>query len=308
MNSPLEVFSDLSERLHYNDPKIPLYVRRDALRRYGYAAACHWHPDLEFILILEGSMDYFVNGKFVHLAARSGIFVNSRRLHYGFSANKTDCSFAAVVFHPALFSEGSQAAKEYLDGKFGPDTDDFILLSPEVSWQREDLRLLGGICEETYGGAVNPLRLLSRAAALCADLGDHLRPAPERLADDPLRAATLTMTEFVHRHYESRLTLDEVAASGAVCRSRCCELFRRYTGQSPNAYLTRYRIAKSCEMLRETNRTVCEIAIACGFQSASYFSSVFRKATGSTPQDYRKETAAPAFCLSPAAAVEKRGV
>ncbi len=44
-------------------------------------------------------------------------------------------------------------------------------------------------------------------------------------------------------------------------------------------------------MLRETNRTVCDIGIACGFQSASYFSSVFRRETGLTPQDYRKRMA-----------------
>ena len=107
--------------------------------------------------------------------------------------------------------------------------------------------------------------------------------------DDLLRSIVFHMTEFVHRHYESKITLDEIAASGAVCRSRCCALFKKYVGQAPNAYLTRYRITKSCEMLRETNRTISEVAAACGFQSASYFSYVFRKETGLTPQSYRKE-------------------
>lgn len=51
----------------------------------------------------------------------------------------------------------------------------------------------------------------------------------------------------------------------------------------------KYRITKSCDMLRETNRTVCDIAITCGFQSPSYSSYVFRSETGLTPQDYRKQ-------------------
>ncbi len=292
MDSPLEIFSDRSERLHYNDPEFPLYVRKDVLRRYGFAAACHWHPDLEFILILDGSMDYFVNGKSVRLDAGRGIFVNSRRLHYGFSENRTDCTFIAAVVHPTLLSGSSRVAQGYLARKFGPEAEDFVLLGPDVPWQRKDLRLLRLLCGETEGGAANPLRLLSRAAVLCADIGDHIRQNPENCADDLLRPIVFHMAQFVHRHYAAAITLDDIAASGAVCRSRCCALFKKYAGQSPNAYLTRYRIAKGCEMLRETDRTVCEVAAACGFQSASYFSYVFRKETGRTPQSYRKEIAA----------------
>ena len=53
----LEVFSDMSERLNYNVPGFPIYARKGELRHFDrYAAACHWHPDLEFILILNGTI------------------------------------------------------------------------------------------------------------------------------------------------------------------------------------------------------------------------------------------------------------
>lgn len=290
MGSPLEVFSDLSERLHYNIPDFPMYVRKDALHRYGYAAACHWHPDLEFILVLDGSMDYFVNGKTVHIGAHNGIFVNSKRLHYGFSTDKTDCSFVAVVIHPALLAENSHAVQAYLEQKFGPDTDDFILLDRQIAWQREALLLLGQMCGEMHRDARNPLRLLSQAATLCTYAADHVQQGSGYLADDRGWMTVLKMTGFIQGHYDAKITLNDIAASGAVCRSRCCELFNKYVGQTPNAYLMKYRIAKSCGMLRETGRTVSEIAMACGFQSASYFSAVFRRETGLAPQDYRKQT------------------
>ncbi|WP_442913672.1 helix-turn-helix domain-containing protein [Lacrimispora sp.] len=57
-----------------------------------------------------------------------------------------------------------------------------------------------------------------------------------------------------------------------------------------NNYLFQYRIQKGREMLRETKRPICEIAIACGFQTASYFSYVFRKEMGIIPQDFRKQS------------------
>ncbi|GHV18334.1 hypothetical protein FACS189493_7630 [Spirochaetia bacterium] len=263
MGSPLEVFSDLSERLHYNLPDFPLYVRKDELRRYGYTAACHWHTDLEFILALDGSMDYFVNGKTVHINAHNGIFVNSKRLHYGFSADKTDCSFLAVVINPVLLLESSPSIKTYLEKKFGGHTDDFLLLNPDSAWQKKALVLLSRIYDEmgnTRGGIRNPLRVLSRAVSLCADMGDHIQPVSGNRIDDRTRAAVWKMTGFIHQHYDTRITLDDIAASGAVCRSKCCELFKKYAEQTPNTYLLRYRITQSREMLRETNRTISEIS------------------------------------------------
>jgi AraC-like DNA-binding protein len=289
MISPLEVFSDLSERLHYNQPDFPLYVRKDKLLQYGYAAACHWHPDLEFILVLDGAMDYFVNGKTVHIEAHDGVFVNSKRLHYGFSTDKTNCSFIAVVIHPVLLFENSQAVKVYLDQKFGSDSSDFISLSPKIDWQQEALLLLSKIYDEMHSDTRNPLRLVSQAVCLCAHMGDHIQRTSGYRVDSQLQTIVWKMTGFIHQHYDRKITLDDIAASGAVCRSKCCELFNKYVGQTPNTYVLRYRITKSCDMLRETNRTVCDIAITCGFQSASYFSYVFRSEIGLTPQNYRKK-------------------
>lgn len=289
MGSVLEVFSDLSERLNYNLPNFPLYVRKGELRQFDrYAAACHWHPDLEFILVLDGSMEYFVNGQTVRIDIGNGIFVNSKRLHYGFSTEKADCSFIVVAVHPALLGEGTNAGKIYLEEKFGLNTNDFILLTAQSLWHREALLSLNQMYNEMNRNTRNPLRLLSQAASLCACMGDHIEQVSGHPADDHSWMAVWKMTGFIHQHYDLKITLDDIAAAGSVCRSRCCELFGKYISQTPNTYLVRYRIQKSCEMLKETNISICEIAFACGFQSASYFSYAFRKETGCVPQDYRK--------------------
>lgn len=291
MGSELKVFSDLSERLIYNLPDFPLYVRKGMLRLFErYAAACHWHSDLEFILVLDGAMDYFINGQVVHIDMGNGIFVNSKRLHYGFSSENTDCSFIVVAVHPILLGEITHAGKVYLEEKFGPNTNDFLLLTTQNLWQQEALLSLRHIYNEMYSDSVNPLRLLSQAASLCASMGDHLQQVSGQLSIHHSWMTACKMTGFIHQNYEQKITLDDIASAGIVCRSRCCELFSKYIGQTPNAYLIRYRIQKSCEMLKETNRSILEIAIACGFGSPSYFSYTFRKETGVVPQVYRKQT------------------
>lgn len=291
MISVLEVFSDLSERLNYNLPDFPLYVRKGTLHQFDrYAAACHWHPDLEFIIVLNGSMEYFVNGRTVHIDMNNGIFVNSKRMHYGFSNDKTDCSYIVVAVHPVLLGEGTHAGKAYLEEKFSSNTDDFLLLTSQTLWQQEALLSLPQMYDEMYSNTGNLLRLLSQAASLCAGIAEHIQQNSGHSDDKQSWMTILKMTGYIHQHYDLKITLDDIAAAGAVCRSKCCELFSKYLDQTPNTYLIQYRIKKSCEMLRETNRSICEIAIACGFQSASYFSYAFRKEIGLVPQDFRKQT------------------
>jgi AraC-like DNA-binding protein len=290
MSVELEVFSDLSERLNYNLPDFPFYVRKGDLNQFDrYAAACHWHPDLEFILVLEGSMEYFVNGETVLIEKGNGIFVNSKRMHYGFSTEKTDCSFIVVAIHPSLLGESTHIGKVYLDEKFGTETEDYLLLTPQNSWEKDVLLSLNQIYQEMNSNFRNPLRLLSQATSLCACIGDHIQKVTGQLNDEQSWMAVWKMTGFIHHHYDLKVTLDDIAAAGSICRSRCCELFSVYIGQTPNTYLIRYRIHKSCEMLLETNRSISEIAMVCGFKSPSYFSYVFRKEIGLTPQDYRKK-------------------
>ncbi|KFI52513.1 helix-turn-helix transcriptional regulator, partial [Bifidobacterium callitrichos] len=95
------------------------------------------------------------------------------------------------------------------------------------------------------------------------------------------------MTGLVQRQFAEPLSLDDIAAAGSVGRSRCCALFRRYVGRTPNEYLTDRRLEEAKRLLDGTNGSVAEIARTCGFSSSSYFIGVFRRRTGLTPKAYR---------------------
>ena len=286
----LEVFSDFSERLRYNLPGFPLYVRRGELRDFDrYATACHWHPDLEFTLVLDGVKDYFINGQTLRINKGDGIFVNSKRLHYGFSADKSNCSFIVIVVHPSLLGEGTFPGKEYIESKFRHATEDYIILTKQSEWQREVLASITKIYDEMHRENCNPIRLISQITSLCACIGDNIKSASMTHADERSWLAVWNMTGYVQKNYINKITVDDIAAAGSVCRSKCCKLFNEHIGQTPNAYLTRYRVQKSCEMLLETNMSVIEIAIASGFQSPSYFTHIFQKEIGLTPKEYRNQ-------------------
>lgn len=57
--------------------------------------------------------------------------------------------------------------------------------------------------------------------------------------------------------------------------------------QSPNMYVTQYRLDKSTRLLKDTDKTVTEIAAAVGFNGSSYYAEAFRKWYGTSPTEFR---------------------
>ena len=287
MDGPLTVLSDLSERLNYNLRDFPLYTKEDELKRYGYAALCHWHPDLEFIFIKKGTMDYFINGKTVRLEQGQAIFVNSRRLHYGFSKERKDCTFIALVIHPRIFSMNTEIGCDYQNRKFGWLNPDYIVLYPHVSWHNQVIEQILDIHLKIAQIVSRPLSVMSAAIRIVDMIGEHISDCPFEASDNHDHIVFLNMTAFVHDHYSEKISTDDIASSGLVSRTKSYQLFNRFVRMPPNKYLTNYRIAKSAELLRDTHLSISEISEICGFQTPSYFTSVFHQEKGLSPRDYR---------------------
>ena len=63
--------------------------------------------------------------------------------------------------------------------------------------------------------------------------------------------------------------------------------FKEYTGKTVNEYLTEYRIYIAKQLLEDTEKSILEIALECGFNEASYFIRIFKRQTGISPLKYR---------------------
>ena len=97
------------------------------------------------------------------------------------------------------------------------------------------------------------------------------------------------MTGFIQRNYSEKISLNDIAEAGAICRSKCCKIFREFLGKTPVEYLTEYRISKSIELLNTTDMSITDIAVNCGFCGSSYYAETFMKLMKCTPSEYRKK-------------------
>ena len=94
--------------------------------------------------------------------------------------------------------------------------------------------------------------------------------------------------EYMQRQFSQDVTLQTLGQLTGYSGLHLLRLFERDTGQTPHKWLTAIRINQAKHLLTDTQLTLEEIAVQCGFRSIPYFKSLFHQCTGSTPGKYRK--------------------
>ncbi len=98
-----------------------------------------------------------------------------------------------------------------------------------------------------------------------------------------VRAAT-----WLQEHFAEDLTRDEVARVACLSPAHFSREFHRRFGRTFTEALAQLRLDHATELLRRTTKPVGLVALECGYGDQSYFTRVFRRATGVTPRQYRR--------------------
>ena len=94
--------------------------------------------------------------------------------------------------------------------------------------------------------------------------------------------------KFIEEHSSEELSLKRVAKVVNMNANYLSENFKRVTGLNFVEYVARTRFATACDLLRNGDLSISEIAFAAGFQSLSQFNRVFKKFSGKSPTQYRR--------------------
>ena len=92
---------------------------------------------------------------------------------------------------------------------------------------------------------------------------------------------------FIEAQLAMPLTLADLAAEAALSEYHFARMFRQSMKMAPHQYVMQRRIVRAREMVCHTAMPLTDIALACGFSSASHFSNRFRQATGHSPSALR---------------------
>lgn len=281
------------EKLQGYDPGFP-YTAIDC-RFDGYSGPCvdwHWHATLEINVCVSGVLKTSTQrGEYI-VREGDAVLVNANVLH----RNEAEGGAPGVRVQTHMFDRALVAAAELpLRRYVAPVVEcallDALPLSRGEPRQRAVLEALDrafiAADEEKDGYELEICGLLNRAwqgiYALAQPVIGARQPLP-RMETARLKQ----MLGFIREHFAEDISPADIAAAAGVCERECFRCFKQELGTTPLSSLTDFRVRKAAELLRETDRSVTDIAAACGFATPSYFGKVFRRRMNLSPLAYRR--------------------
>ena len=95
--------------------------------------------------------------------------------------------------------------------------------------------------------------------------------------------------DFLSRNLNKTLTLEDIASSVNLSSSHFSYIFKKKTGYAPIEYFNHLKIQKACQYLLFTSLRIKEIALELGVEDQFYFSRMFTKIMGISPNEYREK-------------------
>lgn len=249
----------------------------------------HKHNGIELIYTLKGKMKCRVGDEAFILTKGDICFVNRNQMHGLSCINKDECSHKTLIIDMTLLTQNQMIFEKYLrplleeknfshvrfEGNESPaalisayiDEIDLAKKEKPCGYELEIIGLLHRIVSQIY-------------IAYCE--GSNIRQGVNQHA-----LIQEEMVSFIEENYADQITLDDIAEAGNVSKSQCIKIFKEFTGESPISFLNSFRINASRAMLRDSDNSIADIALNCGFNGQSYFNRIFLREIGCTPNEYR---------------------
>lgn len=132
------------------------------------------------------------------------------------------------------------------------------------------------------GGLTAPVRMNALLLNLMVQLFDSIYSRKKYCS------AVKNCISYIEDHFAQDITLAELGKLSGYSRLHLLRLFQRDTGSTPHDFLTTVRLNHAKNLLIYSDRTLPEIAAACGFASDAHFKVLFKSRIGLTPGSYRK--------------------
>lgn len=239
----------------------------------------HSHPAYSFFLNFDDQTQIAANGELFGSEPGKVLAVDPGAVHHEIVSDKPPRYIGIFVdreyFEGELGLYPSIQRQPFAFRSFSPGSELIILLKEFM--KEADGKLPG---RDTLLDAIGVriVHSIIRAAFL-------VPAGTDRIGD---RLEIHRVIEHLHRHYEEKLTVADLARIAAMSTAHFSRVFRRETGHPPLDYLIRLRLQKARLLFMAGDDNITGIALKCGFATPSHFAACFQRHCGTTPSDYRK--------------------
>ncbi len=284
----------LREQIPQNNTQFPITFFHDEFATLpNHAGPLHWHPEFEIATATRYALDFQVGQEHIVLDVGDSIFVNGnilhgiRQLHGELPEPMPNVVFSSSV----IASEISAVNQKYIKPIAACDSLPFVVFKSGNEKQCEVNRWIKEIYQEMYHqGECYEMIVQRNLNFIFEYLFRNFEALPKSQTSRIQITAQIRiqqMLSYIYEHYTEAVTLEDIARAASISRSEAGRCFHTYMGCSPIEALIQYRLQAAHRLLTETNLTLQEISLACGFHSVNYFSRQFCKKYGCAPRNYR---------------------
>ncbi|ADL03570.1 helix-turn-helix transcriptional regulator [Lacrimispora saccharolytica] len=298
-----EIKSKLKEGRPHGTSSFPCGIYRTQSAQKGMIVKHHWHEEIEMIHFLKGHFRLLVNMESYEIQEECIYFINPGELHGIISESKSYHEEHAIVFQPGILSfETYDSAQMYLINPLRnqelsfprclqPDHPSYASIlacftSVTDFFGEEELPVMEG---GTAEAVISQLHIKASLLKMLAILFQfHLYSDSHRNTDARVELIKASMI-FIRNHYREKIYIRDLASLANMNEQYFCRFFKKALGRTPTEYINDYRIRKAISLLETTDLPVMNICLDSGFFNLGNFLKIFRRYTGTTPLQYRKE-------------------
>jgi len=291
---------ELREKTYFNDPSYPINFFQNHMNAPYLGAPAlymHWHDHLEIIWMTRGQAVFHIDSKPIEAGPGDIIIVPPGALHVGYSACTGVLDYIAVVFNASLFKlQASDAMHSlfiapYLDGTLRFP----VKLSQDDSSNADICIILKEMIDE-FAARQQGYELIVRSQMyiLLARLSRQFMPRQQSEKTTQSRVRNVErfkqLLRYIDDHYAEPITVSTAASIVNLNPYHFCKIFKKTTGSTLIEYINLIRIHAAERLLRDSDHSITEIAEQVGLGNPNYFTKLFKRCTGVSPSQWRKES------------------
>ena len=251
----------------------------------------HCHEFFEIFLIVEGLIEHQVNGERVLVETGTLTFIRPDDIHRFRVYKQASCQ----MINLAISRKAIKDLFLYLGDGFKSDALLLPHIPPSVTLSSHPKQQIMQKLEHLNSIALNQAELKrSTLRMLLFDLVTQLLPS-ERLVSNPLPHWLEKSCAEMHKPENLLRGLSAMLELTTVSREHLSRSMRKYLGQTPTAFINELRLTQAANLLRHGDKSILTISSELGFDSLSYFYTLFKKHYGQTPRQFRRSSQPPFF-------------
>ena len=256
----------------------------------------HYHPEVEMVYIIESHGKRIIGNVVEHFEAGDMVFLGSNIPHvwlndevYYRGIKKLKAKAIVVYFNKNILGQPFYELKEAnkvialfnqairglnITGK----TNTLIAQKLEALLKKRGFEIIIGLFEI--------LSIISLSKDVTFINNEAYTPAVDKSKTDSFSE----VFKFIKEHYSDDIRLSDVSKVANLTPESFCRLFKTKTKKRFVEFLNEVRVSNACKLLIQTDMSTSEVAYDCGYKTVSHFNKVFKKITGNTPKEYKKNT------------------